>query len=119
MSEKSKNRIEWIDCAKGLAIILVVYGHALTYFSPNFDSVVHVIYSFHMPLFFVLTGYVSAYSYNGVNFYAFCKKKINALMKPYLWYGVVLFAFKFLKNFLSNANAAIGGDMRVALLTHY
>lgn len=109
MSEKAKNRIEWLDCAKGFAIILVVYGHALTYFSPNFDNVVHVIYSFHMPLFFVLTGYVSAYSYNSVNFNTFSKKKINALMKPYLWYGVVLFAFKFLRNFLSDSNAIGGG----------
>lgn len=109
MSEKAKNRIEWIDCAKGFAIILVVYGHALTYFSPNFDNVVHVIYSFHMPLFFVLTGYVSAYSYNSVNFNAFSKKKINALMKPYLLYGVVLFAFKFFRNFLSDSNAIGGG----------
>ena len=43
MSENVRNRIEWVDCAKGFAIILVVYGHALTYFSPNFDSIVHVV----------------------------------------------------------------------------
>lgn len=66
-----KNRIEWIDCAKGLAIILVVFGHALTYFSPDFENIIHMIYSFHLPLFFVLTGYVSAYSYNSDDFFTF------------------------------------------------
>lgn len=101
MNKNVKNRIEWVDCAKGLAIILVVYGHALTYFSPNFDSIVHVVYSFHMPLFFVLTGYVSAYSYNSEDFFAFYKKKNITLMKPYFLYAVLLLAFKGLKNCLS------------------
>ena len=85
----------------------------MTYFSSNFDNVVHVIYSFHMSLFFVMAGYVSAYSYDGANFYAFCKKKINVLMKPYLCYGVVLFVFKFLRGFLSYAN--VTGGYNVAL----
>lgn len=103
MNENVRNRIEWVDCAKGLAIILVVYGHALTYFSPNFDSIVHVVYSFHMPLFFALTGYVSANSYNSADFCAFYKKKNNALMKPYFLYGALLLIFKSLKNyFLGN-----------------
>lgn len=101
MSENVRNRIEWVDCAKGFAIILVVYGHALTYFSPNFDSIVHVVYSFHMPLFFALTGYVSAYSYNSVDFCAFYKKKNNALMKSYFLYGTLLLIFKSLRNYFS------------------
>ena len=101
MNKNVKNRIEWVDCAKGLAIILVVYGHALTYFSPNFDSIVHVVYSFHMPLFFALTGYVSAYSYDNVKFRVFYKKKCNKLMRPYILYGVLLLVFKILKNYFS------------------
>lgn len=105
MNEGVKNRIEWVDCAKGLAIILVVYGHALTYFSPNFDNFVHVVYSFHMPLFFALTGYVSAYSYDGSDFCLFFKKKINALMKPYFLYAIILLFFKILKSYLSGSTA--------------
>lgn len=45
--------MDWIDIAKGIAIILVVVGHTLTVTSP----VRAVIFSFHMPLFFVLAGY--------------------------------------------------------------
>ena len=47
------NRIDWIDVAKGLAIILVVAGHA------GFPILVEgAIYSFHMPLFFMTSGFV-------------------------------------------------------------
>lgn len=46
-------RIEWLDSAKGIVIILMLYGH--------FDNipcmVKAVIYSFHMPFFFILSGY--------------------------------------------------------------
>ena len=43
----TKNRVEWIDMAKGLGIIFVLLGHA------RFpDEIITWIYSFHMPLFF-------------------------------------------------------------------
>lgn len=47
-----KNRIKWVDLAKGLGIILVIIGHCvyLGHFVHNW------IFSFHMPLFFILSG---------------------------------------------------------------
>jgi fucose 4-O-acetylase-like acetyltransferase len=48
-----KLRVEWIDIAKGIAIILVVLGHTLSSSNPLWA----IIYSFHMPLFFLLAGY--------------------------------------------------------------
>lgn len=51
MSEK---RIEWIDIAKGIGIILVVAGH--TSFVPK--AIINLIFTFHMPLFFFLSGCV-------------------------------------------------------------
>lgn len=46
-------RIEWIDIAKGIAILLVIIGH-----SAKFGSIArNIIFSFHMPLFFILSGY--------------------------------------------------------------
>lgn len=48
-------RIEWIDIAKGLGIILVVLGHC-----KSESSCIHqFIYMFHMPLFFILSGFCS------------------------------------------------------------
>ncbi len=55
-----KNRIPWVDCAKGIGIFLVVYGHVARGISGSglvpetfvFQWVDYLIYSFHMPLFF-------------------------------------------------------------------
>lgn len=46
-------RIEWIDISKGLGMLLVIAGHtiALKYSS--------ILYTFHMPLFFFLSGLVA------------------------------------------------------------
>jgi acyltransferase len=55
MGKHVKNRIEWVDTAKGLGIILVVLGHAL----PGNELPATVIWSFHMPLFFFLSGFTA------------------------------------------------------------
>lgn len=46
-------RIEWIDVAKAICILLMIAGH--TY--PVGSKVRNIIFSFHMPLFFILSGY--------------------------------------------------------------
>jgi fucose 4-O-acetylase-like acetyltransferase len=60
----SAKRIQWIDIARGIGIILVVYAHAarglvLSEVLPSAGwpiTVDTVIYAFHMPLFFILPG---------------------------------------------------------------
>lgn len=57
-------RLEWIDLAKGVGILLVVIGHAgrgvLNAGVPDENALLplmdRAIYAFHMPLFFVLSG---------------------------------------------------------------
>lgn len=50
---QSGTRIGWIDVAKGIAILLVIIGHTLTSGGEPWRA----IFSFHMPLFFILAGY--------------------------------------------------------------
>lgn len=50
--DRAGKRIEWLDVAKGLEIICVVYGY--TIFKDELWRI--WIYSFHMPLFFFLSG---------------------------------------------------------------
>lgn len=51
-----KNRIEWVDFSKGVAMLLVVIAHTMQ--GGTYGSMVRgVIYSFHMPLFFILSGF--------------------------------------------------------------
>ena len=55
--QKSSLRIEWIDVCKGLGIFLVVIGH--TSIAQISQTVYNWIYSFHMPMFYMLSGTVS------------------------------------------------------------
>lgn len=47
-----KDRIVWIDVAKAIAILAMIVGHVVEYGNEVRD----LIFSFHMPMFFVLTG---------------------------------------------------------------
>lgn len=57
-------RLEWVDVAKGVGIVLVVFGHAagglISARLLGADSVwagaYYFVYTFHMPLFFILAG---------------------------------------------------------------
>ena len=52
-------RIEYLDVAKGIGILLVVFGHVVwggNYDVPYAQGISNFIYSFHMPLFFVVSG---------------------------------------------------------------
>lgn len=54
-------RFPYLDNIKGLLIILVVVGHAIQYCLPTYEMniVFRFIYSFHMPLFFFVSGYLA------------------------------------------------------------
>ena len=52
--KRPKKRLNWVDIAKGIAIILMVLGHEV-----GNRSIYALIFSFHMPLFFILSGYTS------------------------------------------------------------
>lgn len=49
---EEKQRLDYFDVAKGIGIILVIVGH-----STLLPWLAAVIYSFHMPLFFIISGY--------------------------------------------------------------
>ena len=75
-------RIEFIDCAKGICIILVVYHHAVSYVGTSlpFD---HILQCFRMPLYFMLSGLFFK-PYN--NYIEFLVKKLNRLLIPFLFF---------------------------------
>lgn len=51
MPQSAYRRIVWVDVCKGIGIILVVLGHTGSPF-------VRLIYSFHMLLFFIISGFL-------------------------------------------------------------
>lgn len=73
-------RIEYFDVARGLGILLVVLGHNdFGVISPFLDQ---FIYSFHVPLFFFLSGY---FVNTSISFVDFFKRRFHSVLKPYLF----------------------------------
>lgn len=74
-------RIEWVDIAKGIGILLVILGHSVQ-FGGTFHN---LIFSFHMPLFFLLSGIVYTYRENK----RFIRKKAKSLFVPYVIFSII------------------------------
>lgn len=88
----SKTRIEYIDLAKLFAIYCVLWGHSLQYMSVNNfvnNSIAGFIYSFHMPLFMVLSGYFFSSSLK-LTFASLIIKKSRQLVLPILSWSIFL-----------------------------
>lgn len=84
-------KIQEIDFMRGIAIILMIIGHSfivtpVDISSESWCQITHEwIYSFHMELFFLLSGCV----YKCGEYGNFIKKKFNRIMVPYLFFGII------------------------------
>ena len=88
-----KNRIECIDIAKGITILLVVIGHV-----SSLPIVINkIIYSFHMPLFFILSGYF----FRKESLIQIAKRMFQTLIIPYLVVGGIMRIINITKNYLN------------------
>ena len=77
-------RIVWLDIAKGIAICLMVLGHtSIPPFLSNF------IWAFHMPLFFIASGWTT--NWENPSLKIFLKKKFKGLMIPFFIYSMIVF----------------------------
>lgn len=79
----TKKRVDWVDVAKGLGLISVVLGHLKIPYLATW------IYTFHMPLFFFLSGFV--FSGEKYNFKEYFIKKVKSLIVPYFCLGLIIF----------------------------
>ena len=77
-------RLPYIDQLKGLAILLVVIGHVYNFNIPNPNEhfLFRMIYSFHLPLFFIASGFVGKIISD--KSLEFLQKKFRSLMIPYI-----------------------------------
>ncbi len=83
------NRNQWMDVAKGITILLMVLGHTAI---PK--SLSNFIYSFHMPLFFIASGWMTNWEKYSV--YEFTIKKVKSLAVPFMIYSsIVLMLFEY------------------------
>ena len=85
--KKSYQRNHYLSLAKGVAIILMLWGHCIQYCNnESFDifenHVFQFIYSFHMPLFMIISGYLFYYSFSKRNLEELLKHRIQGLLQP-------------------------------------
>jgi len=77
-----QKRYNWIDQARGLSIFLVVYGH-------NFPATEPYIYSFHVPLFFFISGMFHPQNTGA----AAIKRRAKMILVPYFIWASALYLF--------------------------
>jgi acyltransferase len=93
-------RVHWIDICRGIAIILVIYGHLF-----NTDQKRYLIYAFHMPLFFFISGLVFKPVIN-IPLKAVAMKYTRQLLFPYYMFAVLTYFFAVLSQ---TTSVSLGG----------
>lgn len=90
-------RLIFFDIAKAICIILVVIGHYVPDYSPQWYVGVHdVIYTFHMPLFMFASGFIYMATKKDITYRDFLLKKVKRLMVPYLSVSAIVITIKLL-----------------------
>lgn len=87
----NENRLYWVDKLKGLGMILVLIGHTSISSSLN-----KYIYTFHMPLFFFLSGYFFKNA-SDIKLITYIKYKFKKLCIPYFYWSIILFSIAFIE----------------------
>ena len=94
-------RLEFIDALKGFAIFLVIWGHTIIQLGgyPNFTY--SIIYSFHMPLFFIISGFFFK-SLLKLNIKDFLSKKSYQLLYPWFFWCIIIGIYQVFTHQLDN-----------------
>ena len=113
---KAKRNV-FIDIIKGVAIFLMLWGHCIQYCVSNsnvdfFENpVFKIIYSFHMPLFMLISGYLFFYSFSKRDLKTLLIHRTQSLLQPIVFCSVFnYFVTTVLFDVLSgNFKSAFGG----------
>ena len=113
------NRSLYIDIVKGIAIILVVFGHGIEYYSDEYlagnlfysDKLHNIIYAFHMPLFMLVSGYLF---YGSVVRYSWrynLKTRFSKLLLPVVLWNTLYLAILNTVNLLNGKPVPWGEEL--------
>ena len=86
--EKAENRNQFVDIMRGIAMLLVVLGHTMTGCTVDSQKsfLFNIIWSLQMPLFILISGYVTKYSRpisDGKGLWKYVKRRTVAYMLPW------------------------------------
>ncbi|MEE0931221.1 MAG: acyltransferase family protein [Acutalibacteraceae bacterium] len=110
---REKQRLDYIDMLKGIGIILVVMGHHLL----ELDGLGIWIYSFHMPLFFIITGYLSEHKKEKCeDIKRVVINKAKSLMYPYFTFSLINIIWYVVFYIITPIGGQPGETLKVVLL---
>lgn len=101
----TKSRLHEVDILYAFGTLLVIFGHShssdWTSFSSGFAKCIEFVYTFHMPLFFLIAGFLLARSdsVQKLGYFVWLKDKALRLLTPYV---VVTFVLMIPKYFYEN-----------------
>lgn len=113
-----QQKINWVDALKTLGILAVVLGHITSPFGG-------FIFSWHMPLFFMIAGFFMKFE---LPFGTFAAKNFNRLMIPYFIFAFIGLGVEILKrmglhrdglNYVNEIKGILFGMDMNALIHHY
>lgn len=92
-----KPHVNWVDHAKGIGIVLVVYGHVsdglfragIPFSETAFRIPYDAIYTFHMPLFFFLSGLFFPASWRRRGSLGLILNKVDTIVYPYVVWSLI------------------------------
>lgn len=84
-------RLAWVDALKGFGILLVVFAH---YNLPQ--AIDTYVFSFHMPLFFFVSGFLFNFVKYTESAADFIKGRFRSLIIPYFTFAVITLLFYYL-----------------------
>ncbi|MCR5358071.1 MAG: acyltransferase family protein [Lachnospiraceae bacterium] len=89
-----KKRVSYFDTARGIGMILVLLGHlqndTVFSYSPHILGLCAWIFSFHMPLFFIISGMLICFKEEEKgDIGTIVKKRFRQIMIPYFWFSFI------------------------------
>lgn len=113
----SSGRLNWIDNARGIAIILVVYRHvfeglkntSILSVAGNYQLLENLqitFFSFRMPLFFIITGVFIQRSIEKRIYSDWFKYKVSTILYPYFLWGSIQILIKIIFGSFVNSDVS-------------
>lgn len=100
MKSETKNRNQFVDMMRGIAMLMVVLGHTMTGCTSDAQDsfLFNIVWSLQMPLFILISGYITKYSHKIVDwsdFIWYLQRRTVAYMLPWATWSFIIRGFIF------------------------
>lgn len=92
MNLDSQKRYQYIDIARGIAMLCIIIGHL------GNRTINRVVFTFHVPIFFLISGFFIS---EKTSLSEFMKKRIRSLIVPYVCTCIVIIGIATLGNYIT------------------